>query len=474
MDKAKLLYKKQIEYLSLEPTDSQKQLFSKLSTFLLSDPSENWLFVASGYAGTGKTSALAAFIKLLKYLRIKYVLLAPTGRAAKVLSNITGEKGQTIHKQIYRQKSLDGSKGSFSLDYNKLTETVFIVDEVSLINISDQDSIFGSGDTLDDLIKYVRSHNSNRLILNGDPAQLPPIGMDQSPALDLDYLSEYSQNIESVVLRDVVRQASKSGILSNATSLREDIESGDLTPPLFRVKEFSDIKAISGLELIDELTTQIDRYGRDEVVVLCRSNLRANRYNEGIRSSVLYLDEKLQKGDKVMVVKNCYQFEGKSEQLDFIANGDVGTLQKIEKYEERYGLHFASATLVFEDYSDVHVKAKIILDTLSSQSAALDKEQQRALFEGVLADYSHIKPMKKRYSQVREDEFFNALQIKYSMAITGHKSQGGQWKCVFIDNILWRDEITIDDKKWLYTALTRAVDQVFLVNFPKNFLDNEE
>ena len=474
MSSADFLYQKMTELLGLEPTECQKDMFRTLSDFVHSDPLNDWLLVVSGYAGTGKTSALAAFIKVLKRSRKKYVLLAPTGRSAKVLSNFTGEKASTIHKHIYRQKSLDGSKGSFTLDFNKASDTIYIVDEVSLINIGlDSDSIFGSGNTLEDLVQYVRNNPSNRLILTGDPAQLPPIGLDESPALDLDYLREYCPNVKSVYLRDVVRQSSHSGILVNATALREEIEGGDISSPHFFLKQYNDIQAITGAELIEELSSAIDKYGEEEVVVLCRSNLRANKYNEGIRAQVLYREERLQKGDRVMVVKNCYQFEGDKEELNFIANGDVATLKKISNYEERYGLQFASARLVFEDYSEAEVTAKIILDTLSSQSASLDREQQNALFEGVSEDYSHLKTKRKRYEAVREDPYFNALQIKYSMAITGHKSQGGQWKCVFIDNILWRDEITLDDKKWLYTAITRGVDKVFLVNFPKKFLDDE-
>ncbi len=470
------LYKKMIKLLRMEPTECQREMFQSLDVFLNGDSLEDWMLVISGYAGTGKTSALAAFIKVLKkYTNKKYVLLAPTGRSAKVLSNVTKEKAVTIHKHIYRQKSLDGSKGSFTLDFNKSTNTVYIVDEVSLINIgSDSDSIFGSGDTLSDLMQYVRAHPTNRLILTGDPAQLPPIGLEESPALDLDFLREYCPNVKGVYLKDVVRQTADSGILLNATALRKEIESGELTKPHFKISHFSDIKAITGGELIEELSSAIDKYGEEEVVVLCRSNQRANRYNEGIRAQVLYRDEKLQKGDRVMVVKNCYQFDGDTQGLDFIANGDVAKLQRIYNYEERYGLHFASAHLIFEDYFGAEVNAKIILDTLTSQSAALGKEQQTALFEGVIEDYAHIKTKRKRYEAVREDPFFNALQIKYSMAITGHKSQGGQWKCVFIDNILWREEITLDDKKWLYTALTRAVDKVFLVNFPEKFLDTNE
>jgi exodeoxyribonuclease-5 len=304
----------------------------------------------------------------------------------------------------------------------------------------------------------------------GDSAQLPPIGMDESPALDLDYIAQYAK-LRSVTLRDVVRQGDESGILYNATRLREQIEKGDTDDPLFRCEGFDDFKKLSGGELIEELDGAISKYGLDEVVVLCRSNLRANKYNMGIRQTVLFMEEQLTRGDKLMIVKNCYQFLENVPDLDFIANGDVAELVRIGNYEERYGLHFAQATLRFPDYNNVEIDAKVILDTLTSVTPSLDREQQQALFEGVYADYSDITLRKKRMEKVREDKYFNALQIKYAAAITGHKSQGGQWKCVFVDNNLWKDDISLDDKKWLYTAMTRAVEKVYLVNFADRYFE---
>ncbi|MBO7268989.1 MAG: ATP-binding domain-containing protein, partial [Bacteroidales bacterium] len=321
-----------------------------------------------------------------------------------------------------------------------------------------------------DLISYIKQNSGNKLVLMGDSAQLPPIGMDESPALDIDYVQQFS-SVKMVTLREVVRQASESGILFNATRLREQIESGDVDDPQFLCEGFSDFKRISGGELIEELDGAISKFGLDEVVVLCRSNLRANKYNQGIRQTVLFMEEQLSRGDKLMIVKNCYQFLENIPELEFIANGDVAELVRIGNYEERYGLNFAQATLKFPDYDDVEVDAKIILDTLHSVSPALDKEQQRALFEGVYADYDHITQRKKRMEAVREDKYYNALQIKYAAAITGHKSQGGQWKCVFVDNCLWRDEITMDELKWLYTAITRGVEKVFLVNFKDKYFE---
>ena len=461
-----------VQKLGMEPTAGQKELFAKLGEFLTVPQDEFPILVVRGYAGTGKTTAISAFIKVLKDLRYKYILLAPTGRAAKVLSNYSGVQAKTIHKQIYRQKSLADKDANFRLDFNKNRDTVFIVDEASLITIGTgmESTIFGSGDLLEDLISYIKQNPGNRLILMGDSAQLPPIGMDESPALDFDYVSQYAP-LRAVTLRDVVRQAGESGILFNATRLREQIERGDTDAPVFRCEGFDDFKRLSGGELIEELDGAISKYGLDEVVVLCRSNLRANKYNMGIRQTVLFMEEQLTRGDKLMIVKNCYQFLENVPELDFIANGDVAELLRIGGYEERYGLNFAQATLKFPDYDDVEIEAKIILDTLNSVSPSLDKEQQKALFEGVYADYEEVTVRKKRMEKVREDKYYNALQIKYATAITGHKSQGGQWKCVFVDNNLWKDDISMDDLKWLYTAITRGVEKVYLVNFKDKYFE---
>ena len=469
----KYLAQQMEQKMGFEPTEGQRELFNRLGDFLVSPPDEFPVLIVRGYAGTGKTTAISAFIKVLKELRYKHILLAPTGRAAKVLSNYSGIQAKTIHKQIYRQKSLADKEAKFRLDFNKSRDTVYIVDEASLITIGTgmESTIFGSGDLLEDLISYIRQNQGNKLILMGDSAQLPPIGLEESPALDYDYVSQFART-DMVTLTEVVRQAEESGILYNATRLRMQIEEGEPQDPLFRCEGFEDFKRLSGGELIEELDGAISKYGLDEVVVLCRSNLRANKYNLGIRQTVLFMEEQLTRGDKLMIVKNCYQFLENIPQLDFIANGDVAELVRIGNYEERYGLHFAQATLRFPDYEDVEVDAKIILDTLTSVSPALDKEQQRALFEGVYADYEHITVRKKRMEAVREDRYYNALQIKYATAITGHKSQGGQWKCVFVDNSLWKDDISLDDMKWLYTAITRAVDKVYLVNFKEKYFES--
>jgi len=458
-------------YLGYPPTPCQEQLFDTLAAFSMQYETCDLLLV-SGYAGTGKTSAIAAFVKTLKELKYRFVLLAPTGRSAKVLSGFTGEKASTIHRHIYRQKSMRDGVGEFQLDFNKAKDTFFIVDEASLISVDTSQSggLFGSGDLLDDLVRYVRSGVDDKLIIIGDRGQLPPIGLDRSPALDEDYLQRYG-TLMTAQLDTVVRQAAGSGILTNATIIRRLIEAQRVETPRLRLAGFDDVERIDGSQLIEKIGDAVGRYGLDDIVVLCRSNKRANRYNAGIRASVLYREERLSRGDKLMVVKNCYQFLDNVPELDFIANGDVARLVRLSRHEERYGLHFAEAVLSFPDYNDVEVTAKVVLDTLESEQPSLGSEQQRALWQGVNEDYADERNTRKRYQKVREDPYFNALQIKYATAITGHKSQGGQWSCVFIDNPFWK-ELTLDDLKWLYTAVTRGVEKVFFVNFKDEFFES--
>ena len=441
-----------------------------IAAFLTSDDGD--ILVVNGYAGTGKTTVLAAVVSAFTDLRTPCVLMAPTGRSAKVLSSYTGRPASTVHKQIYRQKS-HGSDGfgQFSLAPNKAKNTLFIVDEVSLIGIDagerQSTAAFGSGNLLEDLVLYMRSGVDCRMILVGDAAQLPPIGLDRSPALSEEYMAGVG-GVRFSELRTVVRQQADSGILVNATHLRELLEE-DCEIPLdelgLTVRGFDDVERISGGELIETLTDAYGRYGEDETIVLCRSNKRANRYNAGIRAQVQFREERLVRDDKLMIVRNCYHFAEGLEGTDYIANGDICKLVRISHYEDRYGLHFADARLSFPDYQDQEIVAKVLLDTLEAESPSLTYEQSNALYQGVDADYGHITTKKKRYDAVREDPFFNALQLKYANAITCHKSQGGQWKCVFIDNPFWQDFLVPDDLKWLYTALTRAVEKVYLVNF---------
>lgn len=458
-----------VQQLPHVPTSCQDALFRDVADFLTSD--EGDILVVNGYAGTGKTSAVAAVVATIRSFRIPVVLLAPTGRAAKVLASYTGLPAYTVHKHIYRQKSVgDDGFGQFSLFPNKAKDTLFIVDEVSLIGIDGGSSTaaFGTGNLLADLVRFVRDGSGCRLMLVGDAAQLPPVGLDKSPALSPEYMS-FAGGVRFSHLTTVVRQQQESGILSNATRLREMIADEPASIELHLSDAFPDVVRVSGGELLETLGEAYSRYGEDQTVVLCRSNRRAIRYNAGIRGQVQYKEEMLVRDDKLMIVKNCYQFVDKIEQMDYIANGDIAKLVKVSGHEERYGLQFADAVLTFPDYDDAEVRAKICLDTLLSESASLTYEQQNALYQGVNADYAHIASKKKRYEAVREDPFYNALQVKYAEAITGHKSQGGQWACVFVDNPLWQEELTLDDLKWLYTAFTRATDRLYLVNFPDRY-----
>ncbi len=468
------LYESFVRAMSMELTPCQDRLFRDLASFLSSDDGD--IFVVNGYAGTGKTTALSAVIGALRRLGIKSVLLAPTGRAAKVLSGMAGLSASTVHKHIYRQKSVgNDGMGRFSLAPNKARHTLFVVDEASLIGVEasqQQQSLFGSGDLLSDLVTFVRSGEDCRLILLGDAAQLPPVGLELSPALSPDYMDGMG-GVQYATLTSVVRQAGDSGILDNATVIRRLIEeaSEDETFESLPMvaKEGGDVERIGGGELLEALSEAYSHYGYDDTIVLCRSNKRAIRYNLGIRSQVLYKEDELSRGDKLMIVKNCYQFVEDVEQMDYIANGDVAELQKIWNHEDRYGLRFADALLSFPDYGDCTLQAKVCLDTLTSESAALTYEQQNALYAGVSADYADRGSKKRIWDAVREDPYFNALQLKYADAITCHKAQGGQWSCVFIDNPFWQDFLTAEDLKWLYTAITRAVDKVYLVNFKDKY-----
>ena len=474
--RSEILYKRFRERFKLEPTPCQDSLLRDVASFAVCDDAD--ILVVNGYAGTGKTSAMAAVTAALRDFGVKSVLLAPTGRAAKVLSGMSGRPAFTIHKHIYRQKSVgaDGY-GSFSLAPNKSVKTLFIVDEVSLIGIDavqqgSSTSLFGTGNLLEDLVAFVRSGDDCRLVLVGDAAQLPPVGMEASPALSREYMDGFG-GVRYSALTSVVRQERESGILRNATLLRERISasSPDETFDDLRLdlEGIDDVERIGGGELIDTLSDAYSRYGEDGTVVLCRSNKRANRYNAGIRGMVQFKEESLVKGDRLMIVKNCYQFVEDIPGLDYIANGDIAKLMSISGYEERYGLHFADAVLDFPDYDDATVRAKVCLDTLQSESATLTYEQQNALYQGVSADYADRGTKKRIWQAVREDKYFNALQLKYAEAVTCHKSQGGQWDCVFIDCPFWLPEQSVDDLKWLYTAITRAVKKVYLVNFKDSF-----
>lgn len=474
MGRADFLYTGFVSRLKYAATPCQDALLRKVADFVSGDDSD--ILVVNGYAGTGKTTAISSVISVLKEYGTKCVLLAPTGRAAKVLSSYSGQPAFTVHKHIYRQKSVGGDGfGQFTLSPNKDKQTFFVVDEASLIGIDagqqQSSAAFGTGNLLDDLITFVRSGVECKVILIGDSAQLPPVGLDASPALTKGYMDTHG-GVEYAELTTVVRQQQESGILHNATLLRYligELEEGigvmDMCDLGLEIDGFDDVERISGGELIEKIGDAYSTYDEDETIILCRSNKRAIKYNLGVRSTVQYKEDRLVRGDKLMIVKNCYQFVDDVEGMDYIANGDIAKLVKISKYEERYGLHFAEARISFPDYDDQEIVAKVILDTLESESAALTYEQSNALYQGVNEDYAHLTSKKKRYEAVREDKYYNALQLKYANAVTCHKSQGGQWRCVFIDNAFWQDSLTADDLKWLYTALTRATEKVYLVNF---------
>lgn len=474
MGRSDFLYSGFVSRLPFSPTSCQDDLLRKVADFVSTDDGD--ILVVNGYAGTGKTTAVSAVISVMKEFQTKCILLAPTGRAAKVLSSYAGQPAYTIHKHIYRQKSVGGDGfGQFSLAPNKDKDTLFIVDEVSLIGIDagqqPSSTSFGSGNLLEDLISFVRSGAGCKVILIGDSAQLPPVGLDASPALLPEYMKMMG-GVSFAELSTVVRQQKESGILYNATMIRqlqEELAYGpgamDICDLGLETDPFDDIERIGGGDLIEKISDAYATYGEDDTIILCRSNKRAIKYNMGIRSTVQFKEERLVRDDKLMIVKNCYQFLEGVEGMDYIANGDIAKLQRISKYEERYGLHFAEARISFPDYDDQEIVAKVILDTLESESASLTYEQSNMLYQGVNEDYAHITTKKKRYEAVREDKYYNALQLKYANAVTCHKSQGGQWKCVFIDNPFWQEDLVVDDLKWLYTAITRATEKVYLVNF---------
>ena len=458
------IYQKIREHLPFEASGDQDQLFRALAAFITSgDP----VFILNGYAGTGKTTAMAALVGALREIKKHAVLLAPTGRSAKVLMGYAGAPAHTIHKTIYRQKPPAASDetgfGVFELHPNRNKNTLFIVDEASLLSNTPGGMLFGSGNLLEDLLAYVLNGKGNQLLLLGDSAQLPPIGLDISPALDPAHMEIYGK-VVYMEMKEVLRQSFDSGILYNATLLRQNIAREVYSIPEWKTEGFHDIHRIGSGELMEALNEAISRYGLEEVVVLCRSNRRANRYNKGIRGSILYREEEITKGDRVMVVKNCYQFLEDIPDMDFIANGDIAEIMRIHKFQERYGFRFAQAVLRFPDYKDVELDVRLLLDTLESESPALSGEQQQQLYQGVSLDYAHIKGKRKRYNAVREDLFLNALQVKYANAVTCHKAQGGQWKAVFVDKAFFGDICNKDVLRWYYTAFTRAREQLYLIN----------
>ena len=462
-----------------EPTKEQKNVIQMWSSFLLSRKSDE-IFLLTGYAGTGKTSLVGALVKTMRQLQQPVMLLAPTGRAAKVFSFYAGAPAYTIHRRIYRQKSLT-EPDCFQANVNLHHHTLFIVDEASMIATGGlSPSIFGTGRLLDDLVKFVYSCEGCRLMLVGDTAQLPPVGETESPALNPGVLGAYGMTVYQACLTEVVRQQNESGILWNATHLRSLLSSEKLsTFPRLRIQGFPDVISLSTADLIETLEECYSNQGRDETIVITRNNRRANLYNQGIRARLFDYEEELASGDRVMVARNNYYWtkeekgeigkEKKEEnRLPFIANGDMAIIRRLRHQRELYGFHFADATLRFPDYGDLELEATVLLDTLKSEAPALTHEEQERLFQGVWDDWPEITNRHDRMQRLRQDQHYNALQIKYAYAVTCHKAQGGQWKYVFIDQgYVTAEMLSPDYFRWLYTALTRASERIYLVAWPE-------
>ena len=514
--------------LGLVPTAEQEQAIDVFSQFM-TDRDEQVVMILRGSAGTGKTTLAAAIVKALAALKQKLILLAPTGRAAKVFSLYAGYPAYTIHRRIYRQKTA-GDLSAFNLNNNLNRDTLFIIDEASMINngsshlsplTSHLSTDFGSGCLLDDLMQFVYNGQNCRMLLIGDKAQLPPVGEEESPALMADVLRGYGMTVYECDLNQVLRQSEDSGILWNATRIRgyggagvrgcENSLSadGNLVPPYprtpvptIRTTGFSDISVVPGDELIESLSSSYSRVGMDETMVITRSNKRANIYNQGIRNTVLDREDELCRGDLLMIVKNNYFWEMRNEELEmrnddmtksgvggmqgnqhssflishssFIANGDRAVVRRVRNIHELYGFRFAEVTMTFPDYDDYELTATVLLDTLTSEAPALTHEQQEQLFNAVMEDYADIPIKADRIAKLKTDRYYNALQVKFAYAVTCHKAQGGQWAHIYLDQGYMTDDmLTPDYIHWLYTAFTRATEKLFLVNWPKNQISVE-
>ncbi len=454
------------------PTPDQRAALETIADFLLS-AEPNPLLLLKGYAGTGKTSLIGALVKTLNELEQKTMLLAPTGRAAKVFSNYAGQKAYTIHKRIYRQKAFSNEPVGFLLAPNLHKDTIFIVDEASMITNDGGDSyIFGSGHLLDDLIHFVYSGENCRMILMGDEAQLPPVMQTESPAMNPALLRGYNLEVSTAVMTQVVRQQEDSGILMNATRLREALRNGQVEIfPKLRLDGFQDFRRVGGEDLIEEVGSAYSRWGMEETMVITRSNKRAVIFNNGIRNRVLFREEELSPGDRLMVSKNNYFWTAGMKEMDFIANGEIVEMTRVRRTYEMYGFRFADVLVRFQDY-DLELEAKILLDTLQSETPALSREMNDKLFHAVLEDYADIPTKAGKMKKMKVDPHYNVLQVKYAYAVTCHKAQGGQWKSVFLDiGYMTADMLGEDFYRWLYTAITRATERLYIINLPENFME---
>ena len=450
-----------------DPTADQMHALDVFEGFI-TDSDERCVMILRGSAGTGKTSLASVIVRTLLDLQYKISLLAPTGRAAKVFSLNSGQPAATIHRSIYRERTFAGLDGKFNLNANLYRNRLFLIDEASMISLTSVNSTFGSGCLLDDLIQFVYNERNCRMLLIGDKAQLPPVGEAESPALRADVLAAYGLKVYECDLNEVLRQSQDSGILYNATIIRQMITHNQATAlPKIRFKGFADISIVPGDELIESLSTSYAEVGIDETMVITRSNKRANIFNQGIRNMVLGREEELTTGDMLMVVKNKYK-EKQAEGLSFIANGDRAIVRSVRNVRELYGFRFADVTLSFPDYDNTEEDMIVILDTLTTEAPALTHEQNEELFQQVLADYADVPLKSDRMKKIREDDYYNALQVKFGYAITCHKAQGGQWAHIYLDQGYMTDEmLTPDYIHWLYTAFTRATEHLYLVNWPK-------
>ena len=458
-------------------TPGQADAVVRIAQFLTT-PRSSQAFILRGYAGTGKTSLVGAIVRVMQKLEREVMLLAPTGRAAKVFSAHAGAPAYTIHKAIYRQQTFRGEDTRFSLGYNKIPNTLFIVDEASMLsNQGGAGSIFGTGLLLDDLIHYAYEAEGCRILFVGDIAQLPPIGEALSPALNADVLRGYGLSVGEADLTEVVRQTEGSDVLTAATRLRRQLAENPNQLPRIETSESGEVRLVNGADIVDELSEAYSDCGIHDTIVVTRSNKQANIYNKGIRSRIFDREDTLLRGDMIMAVKNNYFWTeqmaktmGKDETmpLNFIANGDTAEIQRVRNFHEMHGFHFADATLSFPDYDDFEIDCRVLLDTLSSESPSLTTEESQRLYNTVLEDYMHIPSRQERMKALRQDVYYNALQIKFAYAVTCHKAQGGQWERVFVDQgYLPPDASGTEYLRWLYTAFTRTTERLMLVNWPK-------
>lgn len=479
-----------LQQFGFPPTPEQAQALDVFVQFM-TDSNPHAVMILRGSAGTGKTSLSGAVVRTLRAVRQKVMLLAPTGRAAKVFSLNSGMPAYTIHRRIYREKAFAGVDGQFNLNDNLYTDTLFMVDEASMIaNLGLGGTTFGSGCLLDDLIHFVYQGRNDRLLLIGDKAQLPPVGEEESPALSAAMLQGYGLSVYECDLNEVVRQSQQSGILFNATRIRQMITHDDITQlPKIRFSGFSDIREMPGAELIEALGDSYHQVGLDDTIVVTRSNKRANIFNQGIRNMVLDREEELESGDMLMIVKNNYYWmeeerkkikereerKVQSNELPaFLANGDRAKVMKVSHRIELYGFHFATLLLKFPDYDNYELEATVLLDTLTSEAPALTHDQQEQLFHKIEEDYQDIPLKADRMKAIRQDPYFNALQVKFAYAVTCHKAQGGQWSHVYVDQGYMTDDmLTPDYIHWLYTAFTRATEMLYLVNWSNTQIEGE-